>query len=392
MRNIDKSVFRVISTQEDLDYDAVDISIALKCDDEEVREALDSLSDQGLIEAVIHNGRKFWKTARPYSFLNADEPYIAPRPIQDESVVDLLIFDQPVRQVTSSEQRDNFHRAPDQSRRPLRLVEQTVTQERFHERRSHAPISTARPEKWSYENTIANEPTKIITPAILPPRPKAASVADDFDDDEFDFDKPRFAGSSAVLIACAVLLSVGISAVITMSLTNNASKRLIDVVSTLEGKMTKSDVQLNGRIDALSLKIDDIKSDIAARPVVSAPAQGAKVKALRVKSVWKKAMKPAVRARAAKKTSMRRATPPDRKRRTASDIIRETSESAAPSASIERTKPMESSPSATETPSSSTTESGSSPSSAEPSASSSSSEGVGESTPYSSSSTDGSGQ
>ena len=224
MGNIDKRVLRVISTQEDLDYDADDISMALKCDDEEVREALDSLSDQGLIEAVIHNGRKFWKTARPYSFLNADEPYIAPRPIQDESVVDLLIFDQPARQVTSSEQRNNFHRAPDQSRRPLRLVEQTAVQERFHERRSHAPISTARPEKWSYENTIANEPTKILTPSVAPHRAKVALDTDDFDDEEFDFDKPRRAGSSVVLLAFTVLLSAVASTVITMSLTKNTAK------------------------------------------------------------------------------------------------------------------------------------------------------------------------
>jgi hypothetical protein len=393
MGKLDKKVLKVISTQEDLDFDVDDISIALKCDDDEVQEALDSLKDQGLIEAVIHNGKKYWKPARSESIPKVDQ---TDPPSRDDSSFDVLILEQPAHSFKPQEQQHRpQQRSPEPQQRQFNTIDQVARQpQRTQEQWIKPPVSPQRPAPRSYENEIVDDNTKSYIPPMRPAKLKAAPIKDTYDGDDEDFDddfkKPRRTGSSIGSIAIAVFLSAGISALITMALTGNSTKGLGVNIAALEGKVMEADGKLNQRIDALSLKMDNIKTDIAAtaKPTVAAPVQEAQVKTLPTKSVSKRAMKAAVRSAGVRKAAAKRSVvQAAKKKKTAAEMIQETSESSDASqssssssstgseaaSSAEPAASTSSSPSAAETPAA--TSESSSPSASDPSSSASSGSG-----------------
>jgi hypothetical protein len=318
MGKLDKKVLKVISTQGDIDYDVDDISIALKCDDEEVQDALDSLKDQGLIEAVIHNGKKYWKQARPDPFSDDDQPVISPRPQRDESSIDLLILDQPVHPLKQREQPNTFSRAQEQVSQPT--------------------VSTGQPAHQSYNNEFIDDMTRPYAPPKQPAKFKETPMNDD------EFEKPKSVVSSIGSIALAVLLAAGVSALITMTLTNNAVKGSNGAIAALEGKMNEASNKLNQRIDALSLKMDNLKTDLTAQQNIPTPVQEPQVKEpVREKSVLKHSKKSSVKSVASRKPASKSAIA-SKKRKTPAEMIQETSESSisageSPSLSTTPTEP-----------------------------------------------------
>jgi hypothetical protein len=331
MGKLDKKVLKVISTQEDMDYDVDDISIALKCDDMEVQEALDSLKDQGLIEAVIHNGKKFWKPARAEAFISTSRPEARPGPTRDETSIDLLILEQPAQSFKPREQQTaSFQRTPAQPQRTISHVAQASKQQFDQEQTPMHPISGSLPIKRSYDNDV-DDNTRIFTPPTQLAKVQPTPIEEKFDDDEFD--QPKRSGSSLGVMAIAVLLAAGVSALITMSLTQNIGKGFNDAIVALEGKLTEANAKLNQRMDALSLKVDNMQANIAAHPTV-APEAAPQVKTLPIKSVSKKAIKPArpMAVRTVKKAAQKRAAPgASKNRKSASEMIQETSASATTS-------------------------------------------------------------
>jgi hypothetical protein len=346
MGKLDKRVLKVLSSQEDVDYDVGDISIALKCDDDDVEDALDSLKDQGLIEAVIHNGKKFWKPARSDSFSSAGEADVSPQPQRDESSIDLLILDQPAKSLKPQAQ-PRYQYAQEQPP-TLSTFEQTTTW-RPPEPVYQRPASQAEQARdHSFEHDFAEGKTQVYTPPQkIKPAPAPAPVLDDDD----DFEKPRGSGLSIASMVIAVLLSAGISAVISFGLTSNAAKNFNGTIAGLEGKVTDSGAKLAQRIDALSLAIDNIKKDMAAKPpaVASAAPVQDEVKKPPVKSASKRAVKSS-RSSAAKKSSPKRAAASSKKRKTPAEMIQETSAAAgtgesSSSAAAEASSPSSADPS-----------------------------------------------
>jgi hypothetical protein len=329
MGGLDKKVLKVISTQEDMDYDVDDISIALKCDDDEVQEALDSLKDQGLIEAVIHNGKKFWKPAKAGSYLKSDEPDVRAK---DDSSIDLLILEQPARSFKMPEQQARpQQRPPQQPTRQFNPFEQVAQQQQHAQEYSiKPPLSSGRPMKHTFENEIVDDNTK----TFVPPRtakPKAETPMNTFEDDDDDFVKPKRSGSAIGPMVIAIIISAGISALITLALTNNATKGLSGNLAAMETKINDAGSKLNQRIDAISVKVDNIKTDLAAKPTVTAPVQESEVKSLPTKSVSKQSMKSAKKISPRKPAAKRQAAAPAKKKKTAAEMIQETSESSSAS-------------------------------------------------------------
>jgi hypothetical protein len=373
MGKLDKKVLKVIASQEDMDYDVGDISIALKCDDEEVQDALDSLSDQGLIEAVIHNGKKFWKPAQTDTYSSEIEPVKASQTKRDGSSVDLLILDQPAK---SPRYQEPSRYQQDREYSPASGSFEEAAYRRTHEQVLQKPLSTARPIQRTFENEIIDDNTVIYDP---PAKFKPTPVIDDSDDDEFD--KPRNAPISIGSIVIAVVLSAGISALIAMAFVNNETKGFAGSIAALESKVTETSAKTGQRIDALSVAIDNIRKDLAAAaqpPVVATVQQ--ETKKPPVKTASKQTMKSSSRS-TAKKASAKRAAATSKKRKTPAEIIQETSSSAsagdgassspaiAPAASSETAGDMSSSPSASEPSSSQASEPAPSPAASEPSAS-----------------------
>ncbi len=370
MGKLDKKVLKVIASQEDMDYDVGDISIALKCEDEDVQDALDSLKDQGLIEAVIHNGKKFWKPARPDTFTDMNGPDPQPQAARNDDSLDLLILDQPARSFKSQEQTGYRH-APEQ---PPTLSSFDSGPRQTHPTQYQKPASAGRPVQRTFENDLVNDNTQSFT---MPPKMKPAPIVDD--DEEEEFEKPRNAHFSLGSIASAVVLSAGISALIAMAFSNNSVQGVSASISALEAKVTETNVKLGQRIDALSASIDNIKKDLASQPPVAAPVE--EIKKPPAKTVSKQSVRSS--SRAAKKASSKRVAAAPKKRKTPAEIIQETSSSAtsgeSSSASPEATSSSSSEPapagetaassSASEPSSSSASDAGSSSAAPEPSAS-----------------------
>ena len=337
--------------------------------------------------------------------MNANRSDAGPGPSREEPSIDLLILDQPALSFKPREQQRTFQRAPAQQQRSVSPVAQAPQQQLNQQPPVHS-ISGTLPVKRSFDNEIVDDNTRIFTSPTQLAKVQATPIKEDFDDDEFD--KPKRTGSSLGIMAIAVLLSAGVSALITLSLTQNIGKGFNSAVAALEGKMTEAGAKLNQRIETLSLKVDNMQANIAAHPTV-ASGEDAQVKTLPVKSVSKKAMKPAkpMAVKTAKKSASRRAAlAPSKNRKTASEMIQETSTSANMSEanSVSSTTPQSMSTPAAEstgeiakspsaaiesTPSASA-EPSSPPTASEPASPSTQSGGVWESN--SSTSTEGSGQ
>jgi hypothetical protein len=263
------------------------------------------------------------------------------------------------------------------------------------------PMPTGRPAQRFYENEIVDQPTRSFTQPPQPVKSKPAPIEDDFDDDEFD--KPRRGGASIGTIIIAVLFSAGVAAYLTMSLTNKAVKGFDGSIAAMEGKVKEASAAVNQRIDALSLKVDNIKTDLAAQAAAATQAQEPQVKAPPAKTFSKQAMRSSSRSMAVKKASAasartKRAAAWSKKRKSPSEMIRETSasvrespsSSAAPEATYSSSTDPAGEASTTESSPSPSSESGSSPTASDQGSGANQWEGSGETN--SPAPTDGGGQ
>lgn len=203
MGKLDKKVLKVITAHQEMDLDVDDISVQLRCDEDEVQEALDSLKDQGRIESVVRDGKTFWQ-------LSMEEP-----------------FDEP-------DEPKNFG--------------------------EEGQIDT---ETVSFDLTSVKLPVKQTPePAPMPEKPViASSVPVSLDDADLDEPVPR-ATSPVMGIVIAVVVSVALSAIVAIVIGEGSKKNFSDGLMALERKSSDTEAKLDKRIEDLSAQVKSLADKV----------------------------------------------------------------------------------------------------------------------------------
>ncbi|HEX7509869.1 MAG TPA: hypothetical protein VF335_01100, partial [Chitinivibrionales bacterium] len=286
-------VLKFLTARQEIDLDAGDIAIDLRCDEEAVEEALDSLKDQGLVESVDRKGRMFWQVT---SALPHEDPDEFEAPVSAKKTEPLHDLGSETISFDLSDIKAHT--------KPSRLLdsEKTVAFEPMH---SHAP---------DMEKTVAFEPMHSRTPDMektiaFEPRVHASELSDETDDESISKDTeqqtPSDGGLPIKAISIAVVISVIISAIIAFMVAGGSKNSMMENILSLQ----RSNTQASQRIDDLVAQVKELSEKTTAgrmqpaavKAVAEAPAVVEKhmVKAppkQTARPVAKHASKPAAKA------------------------------------------------------------------------------------------------
>jgi hypothetical protein len=210
MGKLDKKVLKFITAHEEMDLDVGDISIALRCDEDEVQEALDSLKGQGRIESVVRDGKTFWQLSMQEPFDEPDEP----KNFSEESQIDTetVSFD-------------------------LSSIKPPVKQ---------TPEPMPMPEK------------PVISASSVPVSLDDAEDIDD-DDGDADLDEPGTrATSTAMGLVIAVVVSVALSAIVAIVIGQGSKKNFSDGLQALKRTSSEAEATFDKRIEDLSAQVKSL--------------------------------------------------------------------------------------------------------------------------------------
>jgi hypothetical protein len=209
MSKFDKKVLKYIAKRHEDDLDVADIAIGLRLDDDAVKEALDSLKDQGRIERFARSGKTYWRLSTADS-TPAEEA--KPQSVQNEPGVAAIDLDQAIAE-----------------RHVKSMPEKMKPAEIEKDPESSAPVVST--QKKSFPD-IGNE------------------------DDDIDLGRsPKLFDSPAARIVLAVVLSVAISAVVSMMMSSGSQKGFSDGFQALERKSTEKNADLEKRIAEVSAQV-----------------------------------------------------------------------------------------------------------------------------------------
>jgi len=220
MGKLDKKVLKFLTARQEIDLDAGDIAIDLRCDEDTVQEALDSLKDQGLVESVERNGRMFWQVS-----MNP--------PLEEPDV-----FDEP-----EALKHTSFSRDIDS--------EKTVSFD----------LSAI---KAQAQGAASPRVEKTVVPAFKE-APSKSSV--DFDDDRIDKDEidlpDAASGRPIMAISIAVVISVVVSAIIAVMVAGGSKKNVSESFLALEKSGITAQSKTDQRIDELAAQVKALSEKMA---------------------------------------------------------------------------------------------------------------------------------
>jgi hypothetical protein len=219
MGQLDKKVLKFLKSRQDDDLDAGDIAISLRCDEDEVQEALDSLKVQGLAESVVRNGKTYWEQSLKDPLGDDDDPLGSDAP--DEINADTASWD-------------------------LSKINPPAK-----------PINEPAPR---LDNPAFDAPSFSAATQIAP---KLTST------DDVELDGPPANGISPTIgIIIAVVASVLISAIVTGMMMGGTKKGISDAVQSMERTTTALQTKYDQRIDELSAKINVLSEKALSKPPV----------------------------------------------------------------------------------------------------------------------------
>ena len=254
MGKLDKKVLKFITEHSENDLDAGDIAIDLRCDEDAVQEALDSLKDQDLVETVMRGGKMFWQ-------LSSGRP-----PEESE--------------------------APEEPRHPggrSDIDSETVSFDMSNFRSVARPVGGTSLQR---EKPIAD------VPRFSPPNQSAFKEKDSMDDEESDESSNGLSPVAGIVIA--VVLSVAISAVVTMMIAGGSKKSFAEGLQVIERAATGMQSKSDQRIEELSAQVKALSDKSASGGQLSAPSavQAAPVVKPAPKAPVKQTARPATKAKA----------------------------------------------------------------------------------------------
>jgi hypothetical protein len=217
MGKFDKKVLKYISARQEDDLDLDDIAIGLRLDEDEVREALESLKDQGKIDGAPRNGKTYWRLSILENDLVDDTKESSVRIDPDLAAIDL---DQAMSEVKPIQMPMGFEPVD-----VAKIIERPI-----------ATVSTP-------ENNIQD--------------------INKLDDDSDPDPRPKLTGSPVVRIAFAVVLSVVISTIVSIIAVNGPQKRLSDDIQTLERKSTETNAKLDTRVAEISAQLSILNDKLS---------------------------------------------------------------------------------------------------------------------------------
>ncbi len=350
MGKLDKKVLKILKTRQFEDLDAEDIAMQIKNDEDDVNEALGSLKDQGLIESIERDGKKFWRLAvdEPVEKPMMDEKFDASQTIDSDTVsFDISSLKaqpaakkEPVARKENPEATIDFFSVSDPIE-PKIAIEPVAplpkTPDPVKIEVDFPVLSKPEPVKVKPEIPAAPKPEPVKVKTEIPVAAPVQIVKDDakpektydhkdyIQDDETDRTNRSGRKASAfpvIGIAVAVVFSVVISAVIAMMVASNANK---EVLGELEKKVSEVNAKQDQRIESLTQKITTIADQ---------PGQS------KTRAAASRSVKPAA-AKSVKQAPKR--TPPPKKKRSKS--VSSNQESSGSSSPQESPPAAESSPS-----------------------------------------------
>lgn len=225
MTKFDKKVLKYVSARQENDLELDDIAIGLRLDEYDVRDALDSLQEQGKIEGSTRNGKTYWHTSIPEM-----EPEELSSSIPEETEHLKL----PEESDVGAFDLDQLIKKPDVKHEP-------------------APV---------FPN-MENDVTQSFS---IPEQLISKSKIDNMDDDIAPGSSPRNFSSPIISIAIAVVLSVVISAMISMIVAANSQKDLTDRIQVIEQKSTENSIKLEKRIAEVSAQLSVVSDKLSGKP------------------------------------------------------------------------------------------------------------------------------
>jgi hypothetical protein len=217
MSKFDKKVLKYVAAHQEDDLDVDDIAIGLNLDEDDVRDTLDSLQDQGKVEGSPRNGKTYWRL----STLEND-------PVED------------IKQVS-------IQNAPD-------FV--AIDFEQAIEEQGRKPLQAAEIEKIGPEEIEKNQ--------VLPTPKSVTYVSDAEDDMDMNFSS-KIVNSPVVWIAIAIVVSVVISTIISMMIAGGPQKSFSDSIQALERKSNETDAKLDKRIAEITALVNVLNDKLPAR-------------------------------------------------------------------------------------------------------------------------------
>ena len=217
MGKFDKKVLKYISARQEDDLDLDDIAIGLRLDEDEVREALESLKDQGKIDGAPRNGKTYWRLSMPENDPVDDTKQSSVRIDPDLAAIDL---DQAISEV-----------------KPLQMP------------MDFQPVDVAKI-------------TERQTAEVSPPENNIQDI-NKIDDDSDPDPRPKLTGSPVVRIAFAVVLSVVISTIVSIIAVSGPQKQLSDDIQTLKRKLTETNAKLDNRVAEISAQLSILNDKLS---------------------------------------------------------------------------------------------------------------------------------
>jgi hypothetical protein len=213
MGKFDKKVLKYVAARQEDHLDVDDIAIGTGLDEDDVREALDSLQDQGKVEGSLRNDKTYWRLSIP-----GNEPVEDVKQTSDQNAPDAAAID----------------------------FEQLIEDQQ------------AVPEPRIIE------PIKIEKEAVLPLKQSVPDFDDAEDDTDMNF-PPKTENPPVAWIAIAIAVSVVISAIVSLIIAGGPQQGNSDSLQALERKTTESSAKLDRRIMEINALVNVLNDRISAR-------------------------------------------------------------------------------------------------------------------------------
>jgi hypothetical protein len=218
MSKFDKKVLKFVAARQEDDLDVDDIAIGLRLDEDDVREALDSLQDQGKVEGSPRNGKTYWRLSIP-----GNGPVEDVKQTSDQNTPDVVAID--------------FDQA---------IAKQQV---------ESLPVP---------EEPLKMEPADVEKETVLPQKHSVPDIDDAEDDTDMNF-SPKTGNPQVAWIAIAIAVSVVISAVVSLIIAGGPQKGYSDSLRALERKSTESNAKLDMRITEINALVNVLNDKLSAR-------------------------------------------------------------------------------------------------------------------------------
>jgi hypothetical protein len=219
MGKFDKKILKYVAARQEDDLDADDIAIGLHLDEDDVRETLDLLKNQGKIEESPRNGKTYWRL-----LIQESEPVEETKKLSVQISPDVIAID----------------------------LDQAIDNQMMK------PIL----QKIEPDEIEKNPVTSTLT--VSSPKMNILDINKLDDDTDMDM-RPKLVDSAVVRIVLTVILSVVISSIISIIAVSGSQKELADNIQELNSKSTATNAKLDKRVAEISAQLSILNEKIPGR-------------------------------------------------------------------------------------------------------------------------------